>query len=131
MRYVIAPVLLLAAPLAAQPASAPFTVEETGQGFATLDDAVQSIRMGTATILIAPGVYKQCTVQAGGNITFKAVQPGTAIFDGRACEGKRRLGGQDWLQFSHAILSVRFERNRETFSRGDVSRLRSTQTDLA
>ena len=77
-----------AAPLAAQSAAAPFTVQETGQTFANLDDAVQSIRMGTATILIAPGVYRQCTVQAGGNITFKAVQPGTAIFDGTACEGK-------------------------------------------
>jgi len=80
-----------AAPLAAQSASAPFTVQETGQGFANLDDAVQSIRMGTATILIAPGVYHQCTVQAGGNITFKAVQPGTAVFDGEACEGKAVL----------------------------------------
>ena len=77
-----------AAPLAAQSAAAPFTVQETGQSFANLDDAVQSIRMGTATILIAPGVYHQCTVQAGGNITFKAVQSGTAIFDGEACEGK-------------------------------------------
>ena len=77
-----------AAPLVAQSAPAPFTVQETGQGFASLDDAVQSIRMGTATILIAPGVYHQCTVQAGGNITFRAVQPGTAIFDGEACEGK-------------------------------------------
>ena len=27
-------------------------------------------------------------MQAGGNITFKAVQPGTAIFDGEACEDK-------------------------------------------
>ncbi|MBN8806843.1 MAG: right-handed parallel beta-helix repeat-containing protein [Sphingomonas sp.] len=77
-----------AAPLAAQPAAAPFVVQETGQGYANLDDAVQSIRMGTGTILIAPGTYHQCTVQAGGTITFRAVQPGTAIFDGEACEGK-------------------------------------------
>jgi hypothetical protein len=80
--------LLIAAPLQAEPGATPFTVQETGQGFANLDDAVQSIRMGTATILIAPGVYHQCTVQAGGNITFKAVQPGTAIFDSETCEGK-------------------------------------------
>src|SRR3569623_3662746 len=80
-----------AAPLAAQSASAPFTVQESGQGFANLDDAVQSIRMGTATIQIAPGVYHQCTVQAGGNITYKAVPPGTAVFDGEACEGKAVL----------------------------------------
>lgn len=77
-----------AAPLAAAPSAAPFTIAETGRGFATLDEAVQSVRMGTATILIAPGVYRECTVQAGGNITFKAVQPGTAIFDGETCEGK-------------------------------------------
>lgn len=79
--------LALTVPAAAQP-GAPFTIQETGQGFATIDDAVQSVRMGKATILIAPGVYHQCTVQAGGVITFKAVQPGTAIFDGTTCEGK-------------------------------------------
>jgi hypothetical protein len=79
--------LALTVPAAAQ-RGAPFTIQETGQGFATIDDAVQSVRMGTATILIAPGVYHQCTVQAGGVITFKAVQPGTAIFDGTTCEGK-------------------------------------------
>ena len=89
-RALIASLLLAApaAPLAAEAPSAPFTIQETGQGFATLDEAVQSVRMGTATILIAPGVYHECTVQAGGNITFKAVERGTAIFDGEACEGK-------------------------------------------
>lgn len=80
--------LALTAPAAAQQQRAPFTIAETGEGFATINDAVQSIRMGTATILIAPGVYHQCTVQQGGNITFKAVQPGTAIFEGTACEDK-------------------------------------------
>ncbi len=80
--------LALAAPVAAQQGRAPFTIAETGQGFATLDAAVQSVRMGTATILIAPGVYRQCTVQAGGRITFKAITPGTAIFEGTPCEGK-------------------------------------------
>jgi hypothetical protein len=80
--------LALTAPAAAQQGRAPFTIQETGQTFATIDDAVQSVRMGTATILIAPGVYHQCTVQAGGHITFKAVEPGTAIFEGTACEGK-------------------------------------------
>ena len=80
--------LILAVPAAAQQVRAPFTIQETGQTFATIDAAVQSVRMGTATILIAPGVYRQCTVQAGGVITFKAVEPGTAIFEGTACEGK-------------------------------------------
>jgi hypothetical protein len=86
-RSVIA-LALFAAPAFAQ-ASAPFTVN--GQGFATLQEAVSSIRMGTATILIAPGTYRQCAVQAGGHITFKAVQPGTAIFEGVACEDKAAL----------------------------------------
>ena len=80
--------LVLAAPIAAQQASAPFTVQETGQGFARLDDAVGSIRMGKGTILIAPGTYHQCTVQSGGDITFKAAQPGSVIFEGSPCEDK-------------------------------------------
>ena len=89
--------LALAAPAAAQQGQAPFVIAETGQGYATIDDAVGAVRMGTATILIAPGVYHQCTVQAGGRITFKAVRPGTAIFEGETCEGKAAfvLRGQE------------------------------------
>ncbi|MEG8042696.1 right-handed parallel beta-helix repeat-containing protein [Sphingomonas faeni] len=79
---------LFAVPAFAQGA-APFTVN--GQGFATLQEAVSSVRMGIATILIAPGTYRQCAVQAGGHITFKAVQPGTAIFERVACEDKAAL----------------------------------------
>jgi hypothetical protein len=81
-------ILALAVPAAAQQTSAPFVIAETGQGYATIDEAVSAVRMGTATILIAPGVYRQCTVQTGGRITFKAVKLGTAIFDGETCEGK-------------------------------------------
>lgn len=89
MRWIIALIALaLAGPVAAQSGRAPFTIAETGQGFGTINDAVQSVRTGTATILIAPGVYHQCTVQAGGHITFRAVEPGTVIFEGTACEGK-------------------------------------------
>ncbi len=80
--------LALAAPLAAQSGGAPFTVQETGEGFATLDEAVGSIRMGRGTILIAPGTYHECTVQAGGDIVFKAVRPGSVTFDGSPCEDK-------------------------------------------
>jgi len=80
--------IALAAPAAAQQGRAPFVIAETGQGFAHLDDAVSAVRDGDATILIAPGVYHDCTVQAGGRITFKAVQPGTAIFEGTTCEDK-------------------------------------------
>lgn len=80
--------IALGASASAQTHRAPFTIAETGRGFATLDEAVQAVRMGTATILIAPGTYRECTVQAGGRITFKAVTPGTAIFDGTVCEDK-------------------------------------------
>lgn len=88
MRRLAVLALALTAPAAAQQGRAPFTVAETGQGFARINDAVQSIRTGTGTILIAPGVYHDCTVQSGGRITFKAVQPGTAIFEGTTCEDK-------------------------------------------
>ena len=80
--------LALTAPLSAQQARAPFTIAETGQGFSRIDDAVTAVRDGDATILIQPGTYHDCTVQTGGRITYKAVQPGTAIFDGSPCEGK-------------------------------------------
>lgn len=86
---------LIALALVASPAfaqqQAPFTVVETGQGFTDLQEAVSSIRMGTGTIRIAPGVYRQCAVQQGGRITFQAVQPGTAIFEKTACEDKAGL----------------------------------------
>jgi hypothetical protein len=80
--------LLLAAPAAAQQTRAPFTIAETGQGFAHLDDAVGAIRDGQGTILIAPGTYHECTVQQGGRITFRAIEPGRAIFEGETCEDK-------------------------------------------
>ena len=81
---------LIAAPAFAEQAK-PFTIAETGQGFDDLQEAVSSVRMGTATIRIAPGVYRQCAVQQGGRITFKAVQPGTAIFEKETCEDKAAL----------------------------------------
>jgi len=83
--------IALTVPAAAQNSNAPFTVQETGQGFAQLDDALMSVRGQNATILIAPGIYRQCAIQQAGRITFKAVQPGSAIFDGVACEGKAAL----------------------------------------
>ena len=82
--------LALAAPAASQQGGAPFTVAETGEGFGTLDDALMRNRGRDITIMIAPGVYRECAVQQAGRVTFKAVQPGTAIFEG-ACEGKAAL----------------------------------------
>lgn len=81
--------LALASPAAAQQGPrAPFVIAETGQGFRHLDDAVSAVRDGEATILIAPGTYRECTVQTGGKITFKAERPGTAIFERTVCEDK-------------------------------------------
>lgn len=79
---------MLAGPTLAQQAPAPFTVVETGQGFRTLDEAVEAIRNDTATIRIAPGTYRDCTVQQAGNIVYQAAVPGKVIFDGGTCEGK-------------------------------------------
>ena len=75
--------MVLAAPLPAQQRAAPFVIEQTGEGFATIDAAVTAVRDGTATILIAPGTYRDCTVQTGGDITYRARTPGTVIFDGK------------------------------------------------
>ena len=90
MTRMILALALLAAPAFAQ-SGKPFTIAETGQGFDDLQAAVSSVRMGTATIRIAPGVYRQCAVQQGGRITFQAVTPGTAIFEQRTCEDKAAL----------------------------------------
>lgn len=95
MRKLIPFALIVLAPVAIsqlwaqQGPGAPFVIEETGQGFPTLDAAVSTILNGQAgTILIAPGTYRECTVQASGRIAFKAREPGTVVFDGVACEGK-------------------------------------------
>ncbi|HEX8586242.1 MAG TPA: right-handed parallel beta-helix repeat-containing protein [Allosphingosinicella sp.] len=80
-----------ASPLLAQGAGGPFRVRETGKGFGTLQDAVTAIGSGRGTILIAPGRHRQCAVQDAGDVTFKAEQPGTAILDSTACEGKAAL----------------------------------------
>lgn len=84
--------LALTAPAAAETRILPpFTVAETGQEFARLDQAVEAIGDGDGTILVAPGVHRQCAVQAAGRIIFKAARPGTAVFDGETCEDKAAL----------------------------------------
>ncbi|WP_129790992.1 right-handed parallel beta-helix repeat-containing protein [Sphingosinicella sp. CPCC 101087] len=87
----IACLIIIAAPISAQPAAAPFVVQESGEAFGSLGDAVDSIGDGQGTILIAPGRYRQCAVQRGGRIAFVARDPGTVLFDGLACEGKAAL----------------------------------------
>ncbi len=123
----IAPLLLavlLAAPAASQQRPAPFTVVETGEGYRSLEEALESNRGRDFTVMIAPGVYRECAVQQAGRITFKAVQPGTAIFEG-ACEGKATLvlrgGGAtvDGLVFR----GIRVPDAAARFSRKDLDEL--------
>lgn len=92
MRYAL-PIIALALtlPAAAEIGHQPFTIQETGQGFAQLQEALMAVRGRDATILIAPGIYRQCGIQQAGHIIFRAVEPGTVIFDGAACEGKAAL----------------------------------------
>lgn len=83
--------LLAAAPLFAQNGQPPISIEETGQSFWRLQDAVNAVGDGEGTIILAPGTYKQCAVQRAGAVIFKAATPGTAIFDTTTCEGKAAL----------------------------------------
>ena len=75
----------------AQPAASPFTVAETGRGYATLQGAIDAIGEGEGRIAVAPGTYRQCAVQSGGDIAILAAEPGSAVFDGTTCEGKAAL----------------------------------------
>lgn len=75
----------------AQGARAPYTVIETGRSFGGLQAAVSAIGEGTGTIRIAPGTYRDCAVQAAGDVAFVAQAPGQVVFDGGACEGKATI----------------------------------------
>src|ERR1700740_3369151 len=72
----------------AQGGRAPFVVVETGSGFARLQQAVDAIGSGTGTVEIASGRYRDCAVQNGGSIVYRAVVPGGAVFSGGICEDK-------------------------------------------
>ncbi len=75
----------------AQGARAPYTVIETGQSFAALQEAVNAIGEGTGTIRIESGVYRDCAVQPAGDVGFVAEEAGQTVFDGGACEGKATI----------------------------------------
>ena len=96
-RFRLRAAIMLAAatlPLAAvsgQGGTAPFTVVETGRGYASLQDAVDAVGNARATIRIASGSYRQCAVQEQGVIIYEAAAPGTVTLAGRACEGKAAL----------------------------------------
>ena len=75
----------------AQGARAPYTVIESGRSFAALQEAVNAIGEGPGTIRIEPGTYRDCAVQAAGDVGFVAQVPGQTVFDGAACEGKATI----------------------------------------
>jgi len=84
-------VFALALSAAAPPSGAAFTIAGSGQGSDNLQQLLSDIRGQDATIVIAPGIYRQCAIQQAGHIIFKAAVPGQVIFDGTACEGKAAL----------------------------------------
>ncbi len=89
-RLPLAPLLLLAAPALGQ-GSAPFTLAETGRGYARLQEAVDAAGARDGTVIVAPGTWRDCAVQNAGRITFRAARAGTAVFEGTTCEGKAAL----------------------------------------
>lgn len=88
-RYFALPFAALA--LIGASAPAPFTVVETGRGYARLQDAVNAIGGGMGTIRVASGRHGQCAVQTAGDVFYVAEVPGQAVFDTVTCEGKAAL----------------------------------------
>ena len=84
-------VLALMPSQAAAQGSGAFTIEENGRSFATLQQAVDAIGDARATILIAPGTYRQCAVQRAGVVLYAARENGSVTFDTATCEGKAAL----------------------------------------
>ncbi|MFV0643399.1 MAG: right-handed parallel beta-helix repeat-containing protein, partial [Sphingomonadaceae bacterium] len=85
-------ITIAAWPLASAWAGQPqFSVKESGRSFNTLQQAVDAVGDGQGTVLIAPGTYRECAVQQGGDVSYEAIRPGTAIFEGVTCEGKAAL----------------------------------------
>jgi Right handed beta helix region len=100
-----------AAPLPAQTAAAPFMIQESGETFDNLADAVNAVGGGNGTIMIAPGTYRMCAVQNAGRVAYVAREPGTVIFDGVACEGKAALvlGGESARVEGITFQNIRVE----------------------
>lgn len=112
MRLIALAAALLASssPALPQGQQGPFTVEESGKSFASLQDAVNAIGEGRGTIRIAPGRYGECAVQEAGDIAYVALVPGKAVFDRAICEGKATLvlrgrGARvDGIVFMHTLV---------------------------
>ena len=81
----------LCGPVRAEAPRAPYMIAETGQRFAALQAAVNAIDDRRGTIMIAPGLYRDCAVQTKGDVAFLATVPGQVTFDGAICEGKAAL----------------------------------------
>jgi hypothetical protein len=83
---------LLFAPLLLGAQAGPsITIAETGQRFDRLQEALNTIGSGRGTIVFGPGTYRDCGVHWQGRVTFRAEEPGTAIFERVVCEGKGAL----------------------------------------
>lgn len=93
LRALLAPATLIAAlhTVAALAQEAPYTVVETGRGYARLQDAVDAIGDGRGTIRLASMRFSDCAVQGAGDVTYRAAVPGQSVLDGVACEGKAAL----------------------------------------
>lgn len=85
------PLLLMPMLTAAANQPNPFSIMETGRTYHSLAEAVAAVGDRSATIVIAPGTYRQCAVQQAGAITYRAQKPGSVVFDGVTCEGKAAL----------------------------------------
>ncbi|WP_336970225.1 right-handed parallel beta-helix repeat-containing protein [Sphingobium aromaticiconvertens] len=124
--------LLLSAAVAAtafaQSSSGGFTVAESGRNFGTLSAALAAIGDGQGTVVVAPGTYRQCAVQQGGDVTIRAQNAGTAIFDGVTCEDKAALVLRGR---SSKIDGIVFQNLRVPDGNGAGVRLESGNLDVA
>jgi hypothetical protein len=89
--FAVIALLLAAFPADAQQHSAPYTIVENGRTFTRLQDAVDAVGGGTATIRFASARFADCAVQEAGDIAYVAEVPGQSVLDGTACEGKAAL----------------------------------------
>jgi hypothetical protein len=70
-------------------AGLPFMLQ-SGGSFAKLAQAVRAAR-DSDTITILPGVYEDCAVISRGNLTLRAMVPGSVTLSRKICEGKAGL----------------------------------------
>lgn len=124
--------LLLSAAVAAtafaQSNGGAFTVVESGRSFGTLSAALAAIGDGQGTVVVAPGTYRQCAVQQGGDVTIRARNAGTAIFDGVSCEEKAALVLRGR---SSKVDGIVFQNLRVPDGNGAGIRLESGNLDVA